>query len=172
MASRRKRDKIIIFIDNSNLFHSFKKLNFLCDYEKLKEILTSNRELIDIILYTGIMYPVRDKDKAWLNKLKHLGYNVKTRAVKVAPNGKKTEKRIDVLMAVEIIASAYEKVFDTVVIVSGDADFVPVVKKLQEINKNIEIWSFEGLLSEHLKNMVGEGNYHYIENILEKIKFQ
>ncbi len=166
-----KVEKIIIFVDNSNIFHSFQKLRFHCDYIKLKEVLTGGRNLIDIILYTGIMYPVKKKDKRFLSKLHHLGYNVKTRSIKVAPDGRKVEKRIDVLMAVDIIASVFEIKYDIVVIVSGDGDFVPVVKKLKELNKGIEIWSFKQLLSEQLKSLVGD-NIFYIDDVLEQIKME
>jgi uncharacterized LabA/DUF88 family protein len=168
---KQENEKIMVFIDNSNLFHSFQKIHFHCDYIKLREVLTAGRKLVDVILYTGIMYPVKTKDKRWLSKLHHLGYSVKTRSVKVAPNGKKVEKRIDVLMAVDIIASVYEKKYDTAVIVSGDGDFVPVVKKLKELNKSVEIWSFKELLSEQLKSLVST-NIHYIDTVLDQIKMK
>ena len=167
-----KKEKVIIFVDNSNLFHSFQELNFHCDYDKLKKVITNKRDLIEIILYTGIMYPVKQKDKAWLMKLKELGYTVNTRAIKVAPNGRKIEKRIDVLMAVDIISSAYEVSYDTVVLVSGDGDFVPVVKKLRNLNIKIEVWSFKNLLSEQLKDVVGVSNINYINKIYYKPPFR
>ena len=164
-------DEIIIFLDNSNLFHSFQTLQFHCDYEKLKAVLTGGRKLVEAILYTGIMYPVKPKDKKWLSKLNHLGYTVKTRSVKVAPDGRKVEKRIDVLMAVDIISAAYEKKCDTIVLVSGDSDFVPVVKKLMELNIRAEIWAFKHLFSEQLKDVARDKNVFYLDDILEKIEF-
>jgi uncharacterized LabA/DUF88 family protein len=163
-------EKIIIFIDNSNLFHSFQSLNFHCDYSKLKTIITGNRNLIEANLYTGLVYPVREKEKAWFNSLYKIGYTVKTRAIKVAPNGKKIEKRIDVLMAVDIIVSAYEKIVDTIIIVSGDSDFVPVVKKIIGLNKNVELWSFKKLLSRQLSEILKPEQIFYIDDYLDKIK--
>ena len=163
-------ENVIIFIDNSNLFHSFQSLNFHCDYSKLKTIITGNRCLIEANLYTGLMYPVREKEKAWFNSLYKMGYTVKTRAIKVTPNGKKIEKRIDVLMAVDIISSAYEKIVDTIIIVSGDSDFVPVVKKLIELKKNVEIWSFKKLLSRQLKEILKPTQIFFLDDFLDKIK--
>jgi len=162
--------KIIIFIDNSNLFHSFQKLKFYCDYKKLKKVIASDRKIVFANLYTGIMYPVKDKDKAWLSKLGHLGYNVITRAIKVAPDGRKSEKRIDVLMSVDIISAVFEEEFDKIVLVSGDGDFVPVVKKVKELGKKIEIWSFRKLLSENLKMEAGKENCYFMDSILNRIK--
>jgi uncharacterized LabA/DUF88 family protein len=171
MKKMDKKQRIIIFIDNSNLFHSFQKLNFHCDYKKLKNVITNDRELVDLFLYTGIMYPVKRGDKAFLSKLSHLGFNVKTRAVKVTPSGIKKEKRIDVLMAVDMISSAYEKNYDTLILVSGDGDFVPVLKKLKELGKNIEVWSFKDLLSTQIKDEFGEDNCFYIDDVLDKLAF-
>jgi uncharacterized LabA/DUF88 family protein len=165
-----KSENILIFIDNSNLFHSFQFLNFHCDYNKLKKVIAGNRKIIEANLYTGLMYPVRDKDKAWFHSLYKMGYKVKTRAIKVAPNGKKSEKKIDVLMAVDIISSAYEKNADTIIIVSGDSDFVPVVKKLNELRINVEIWSFKKLLSQQLKELIEHGNLCYLDEHLDQIR--
>jgi len=163
-------ENIIIFLDNSNLFHSFQNLNFHCDYGKLKAVISKDRNLLEVNLYTGLMYPVRDKEKAWFNSLYKMGYTVKTRAIKVAPNGKKIEKRIDVLMAVDIISSAYEKDVDIIVIVSGDSDFVPVIKKLKDLNKKVEIWSFKNLLSTQISDLLDPHNLYFIDDYLDQIK--
>lgn len=165
-----KTENIIIFLDNSNLFHSFQTLDFHCDYSKLKTVITKNRNLLEVNLYTGLMYPVRDKEKAWFNSLYKMGYIVKTRAIKVAPNGKKVEKRIDVLMAVDIISSAYETNVDTIIIVSGDSDFVPVVKKLKDLNKKVEIWAFKKLISTQIIDLLDPEDVNFIDDFLDQIR--
>ena len=163
-------ENVIIFIDNSNLFHSFQSLNFHCDYNKLKKVIKGKRNLLEANIYSGLMYPVRDKEKAWFSSLNKMGYILKTRAIKVAPNGKKVEKRIDVLMAVDIISSAYEKCVDTLIIVSGDSDFVPVVKKLKDLNKKVEIWSFRRLLSQQMMDLLDPENIHFMDDFLDQIR--
>ena len=163
-------ENIIIFVDNSNLFHSFQNLKFHCDYSKLKAVITRNRNLLEINLYTGLMYPVREKEKAWFNSLYKMGYTVKTQAIKVAPDGKKLEKRIDVLMAIDIISSAYETDVDTIVIVSGDSDFVPAVKKLKDLDKTVEVWSFKNLLSTQISDLLDPEDVYFIDDILDQIK--
>ena len=164
------RENVIIFLDNSNLFHSFQNLNFHCDYSKLKAVITKDRNLLEANFYTGLMYPVRDKEKAWFNSLYKMGYTVKTRAIKVAPNGRKVEKRIDVLIAVDIISSAYETNVDKIIIVSGDSDFVPVVKKLKDLNKRVEIWAFKNLLSKQLYDIIDHDNLYFMDDFLDQIR--
>ena len=74
-------------------------------------------------------------------------------------------------MTVDIISSVYEKNADTTIIVSGDSDFVPVVKKLKELKKNVEIWSFKKLLSQQLKELIDPKNLHYLDDVLDQIRF-
>ncbi|TFG01614.1 MAG: hypothetical protein EU539_13870, partial [Promethearchaeota archaeon] len=64
-------EKVMIFIDNSNIFKGFKKHKIKADYEKLKSVLLRERTLIDIFLYEGIVYPMSNKKKKWYNDLKN-----------------------------------------------------------------------------------------------------
>ena len=52
------------------------------------------------------------------------------------------ERGVDLSIGINIIQAALEHQFEKVILVSGDADFVPVVQKLKELKKEIEIWSF------------------------------
>ena len=80
------------------------------------------------------------------------------------------EKKVDIGIAVDIISLGYENAYDTAVLVSGDGDFVPVVKKLKEIGKNVEVWAFRYSLANALKDELEQRNIHYFEDVLSKIK--
>ncbi len=54
---------------------------------------------------------------------------------------------------------------------SDDADFVEVVKKLKELDKKIEIWSFRISLAKKLIKTAGRENIHHIDTILDEIEF-
>ena len=128
-------ERISIFIDNSNIFKGFKKYNIKVDYQKLKDAIVRNRELQAIFLYEGIIYPINPNKKKWYNDLKLIsGYTVKTSFDKLTKTNV-IEKKIDIKMAIDIISLAYEDKYDTAVLVTGDGDFVPVVKKLKHLNK-------------------------------------
>ena len=62
--------------------------------------------------------------------------------------------------------------FDKAILVSGDGDFIEVVRKLKELKKEIEIWSFRESLSKHLKKEAGKNNIHFIEQILDQIEYK
>ena len=43
----------------------------------------------------------------------------------------------DVYLAVDLVSGAYENLYDTAIIVSGDEDFVPAIQKAQKLGKKI-----------------------------------
>ena len=163
-------DRIAIFIDNSNIFKGFQKYNIQADYEKLKTLITHGRKLDAIFLYEGIVYPISPQKRNWYNELTNRsGYRIKTSFDKIVTN-EAIEKKVDITIAIDMISLAYEKTYDTAVLVSGDGDFVPVVRKVKELSKKVEIWAFKYSLANALKEEVGQENIHYFDDILNKLK--
>jgi len=75
------------------------------------------------------------------------------------------EKKVDIKIAVDIISLAYENAYDMAVLVSGDGDFVPVVKKVKELDKNLEVWAFRYSLANALKEELEDENINYFDDI-------
>ena len=163
-------ERIIIFIDNSNIFKGFRKYNIKANYEKLKNIITKGRKLHGIFLYEGVVYPMSPEKKKWYKNLSEKsGYMIKTSFDKIALNDA-FEKKIDIKIAIDVISLAYENAYDTAVLVSGDGDFVPVIKKLKELDKNVEVWTFSYSLANALKEELKQDNLYYLDDILSRIK--
>ncbi len=160
----------MVFIDNSNIFRGFKKYSIKADYEKLKKIIVNDRTLEDIFLYEGIVYPLSNQKKRWYNDLSNIsGIKVKTSFDKKVSQ-RPYEKKIDVKIAIDMVSHAYEDSYDVGVLVSGDGDFLPVIKKVRDLNKKVEIWAFKYSLAYILKEEIGEKDIYYIDDILDKIK--
>lgn len=53
------------------------------------------------------------------------------------------EKGIDILLATDMVSLAFRNAYDTAILVSGDSDYVPVVKEIQELGKRVENASFK-----------------------------
>jgi len=163
-------NRIIIFIDNSNIFQGFKKYDIKADYEKLKNLIARGRELQSIFLYEGVVYPMSPEKKKWYKELSNRsGYVIKASFDKIASYGV-VEKKVDINIAIDIVSFAYENAYDTAVLVSGDGDFVPVVKRVKELGKNMDVWAFKYSLANTLKEELGQENIYYFEDILSKIK--
>jgi len=162
--------RISVFIDNSNIFKGFRKYNIKADYEKLKHIIIGDRELQNIFLYEGVIYPLSAEKKKWYKNLsKKSGYIIRTSFDKIAFNDA-IEKKVDIKIAIDMISLAYEDTYDIAVLVSGDGDFVPVVKKIKTLGKIFELWAFKYSLANTLMEEIDYGRIFYLDNILDKIK--
>ncbi len=133
-------------------------------------MITNNRKLESIFLYEGVVYPLSPEKKKWYTDLTNIsGFTIKTSFDKISSNIA-SEKKIDITIAIDIVSLAYEDSYDTAVLVSGDGDFLPVVKKVRELDKNIEIWAFNYSLANVFKEELKSDNIHYLDDILRKIK--
>ncbi len=68
-------------------------------------------------------------------------------------NGKtrSSEKQVDVCLAVQIVALAYENAYDIAYLVSGDEDFVPAIEIAQRKGKIVIAVSAQDAMSSLLK---------------------
>ena len=166
-----EKKRVIIFIDHANIFHNLEKLNIRINYVKLKEIFTKNYHLVGIFMYMGILDKVLPKKLNFLNYLKAQGFVIQPKPVIISPNGIKKQKGVDVFIYKDIVELAEEDTYDKAILVSGDSDFIDIVRKLKELKKEIEIWSFKQSISRGLIDEAGKDNVSYIDDILDKIKY-
>jgi len=136
---KHKQQRVGIFIDTQNLYHSAKnlykrKVNF---GEVLKEALTG-RVLIRAIAY--VITSEAGDEKGFFDALQKMGIETKTKNLQVFAGGAK-KADWDVGLAVDAISLAHK--LDSVVIISGDGDFVPLVEYLKlSAGCQVEVVSF------------------------------
>ena len=155
----------MIFIDGSNHYHITKKLiqnkrpiDF--DFNKFIKSLLGSRKLVRVYYYTApldISYDSKgyaDQQRFFdkLNRIQNFKL-VLCRMQKVKINGKVQYqvKEDDIHLAVDMVKLAYNNAYVTAILVSSDGDFVPAVKVIKEIGKNIENVGFENVFSYHLR---------------------
>ncbi|MCJ7650968.1 MAG: NYN domain-containing protein, partial [Candidatus Lokiarchaeota archaeon] len=149
------RQRAIIFIDHANLFYNIENLQIRIDYRKFKEILTRDDHLVGAFMYMGIPEHIFPKKQRFLKYLSSQGYIIQARPIKVIAEGKKMQKGLDIFIYRDIVELADEDIYDKAILVSGDSDFIEIVRKLRELEKTIEIWSFKRSLSHELHTEVG-----------------
>ena len=76
----------------------------------------------------------------------------------------------DVYLANDIIVGAYENIYDTAILVSGDEDFVPVINTLKRLNKKTENAFFTKTSSKKLRKLCDKSIN--LSMILDKIKLE
>jgi uncharacterized LabA/DUF88 family protein len=167
---KSKMERIVIFIDNSNIFKGFQKFKIKADYEKLKNLIAHHRKLEAIFLYEGAIYPLSPQKSNWYEELKNRsGYIIKITFDKIITGGA-IEKKVDINIALDIISLAYENAYDIAVLVSGDGDFVPVVSKVKELGKAVEVWAFKYSLANALLEVIGQQNLYYLDDVIGELK--
>jgi uncharacterized LabA/DUF88 family protein len=144
--------RVGIFIDTQNLYHSAKNLygarvNF---GQVVKEAL-ENRTLIRAVAY--VITTEGGDEKAFFEALGKMGIEAKTKDLQIFAGGSK-KADWDVGLAVDAIKMAPK--LDTVIIVSGDGDFIPLVEYLQHEGCQVEVVSFGRSSSQKLKEACDE----------------
>lgn len=137
----------MVLIDNQNLYYPCSKEipDRLLDYRKLKDFLVSDRSLFRIVAFV-VDDGTHNSDK-FFKALQKIGIELKTKNLKIFGDGKK-KGDCDVDITVEAMRDAGR--VDTVVLVSGDEDFVPLVRELQRLGKKVEVVSWESSISQGL----------------------
>ena len=174
-------ERVSIFIDGSNLYHSIKALgNIKIDFEKLVKELSKNRILVNAFYYIAPLDITTNEKKYWKHQ-KFLAELEKISSFKVVlcTLRKYTKedgsfgfevKGDDVYLANDMLAGAYENLYDTAVLVSGDEDFIPIINTLKKLNKKTENAFFMQTSSKQLRKLCDK--VINLKNILDKIKLE
>jgi uncharacterized LabA/DUF88 family protein len=148
-------DRVAIFIDGSNLYHSMKNnfgrhdLNFTEFATKLSE----GRRLFRIYYYNVLQEPSQYPDsfreqQDFLEALRKTPYlEIRLGSTKKAVG---TEKGIDVMIATDLLYFAWSGFYDVAILVSGDADFAYAVQAVKNMGKHVEVAYFDGGVSKDL----------------------
>ncbi len=141
--------RVGVFVDGQNLFHSAKSVygrDAWVDYDALLDEAVKGRALVRAIVYTIL---VEDVDQSgFLEVLRRLGYEVRAKRARVLPDGS-MKADWDMGIATDSIAMADK--LDTVVLVSGDGDFVDLVTFLQARGVRVEVMSFDETAASELQ---------------------
>ena len=149
-ASRR----VMIFIDGSNLYHVLKQNTDKrdLDYKKFAEKLCGDRELIRTYYYnirqeSADNPSLGESQERFLNALYETDYLEVKLGIWKQRGNTMVEKGVDVMIASDLIAHAYEDHYDTAILVSGDADFYPALQVVKDTGKQVEVAAFDSNLS-------------------------
>lgn len=144
-----KFQRVGIFIDIQNLYHSAKHLySGRVNYRELIKELTADRQLIRVIGYV-VKSESTLGEASFFEALTKTGIELRTKDLQVFPGGLK-KADWDVGMAVDAIRMA--GFLDVVILVTGDGDFVPLVEYLKwGLGREVELAAFGRSASAKLK---------------------
>ncbi len=161
-----KSQRVGIFIDIQNLYHSAKHLySARVNYRELIKELTAGRPLIRAIGYVvksetasgdtsrpeGARFAPLTTEAAFFEALTKTGIELRIKDLQIFPGGMK-KADWDVGMAVDAIRMA--NFLDVVILVTGDGDFIPLVEYLKwGLGREVEVAAFGRSASAKLKEV-------------------
>jgi len=146
----RENDRVMVFIDGSNLYHVLSQSCGRHDlqFDKFAIKLANGRELKRIYYY-NIRQESDSNPNIGVEQQKFLESMYDTPYVEVRLGIWKqrgeimVEKGVDVMLATDLITHAYKDHYDTAIVVSGDADFYPALQAVKDFGKHVEIAAFD-----------------------------
>lgn len=136
---KHKEQRVGVFIDTQNLYHSAKNLyRSKVNFKQIMEDAVAGRALIRAIAY--VITTESGDETGFFEALAKLGIETKTKDLQIFFGGAK-KADWDVGLAIDAVKMAPK--LDTVILVSGDGDFIPLVEYLQ-MNEGcqVEVVSF------------------------------
>lgn len=152
MSVKNKDQRVAIFIDVQNLYHSAKALyQARVNFREILKTAVASRQLI--WAYAYVVRTKTGEEKPFFDALTKLGIDTRVKDLQEYFGGLK-KADWDVGIAVDAIKSAPG--VDVIVLVSGDGDYQPLVEYLQNQGKRVEVIAFGRSTSSKLKEQANE----------------
>ena len=127
-----------VFVDVANLYYSARGQEVDVDYVALLKAATKGRDLIRAYAYSGLD-PENENQRKFIDFLGKNGYKVVHKDIRKFGDGR-VKANLDIELVVDLFRLA--KRMDIAVIVSGDGDFAPAIRALQDEGVRCEVISF------------------------------
>lgn len=136
---KHKNQRVGVFIDAQNMYHSAKHLyRARVNFKKVVDDAVDGRQLIRAIAYAATTES--GEEQSFFDALSKAGIETRTKDLQIFADGTK-KADWDVGLAVDAIKLAPK--LDAVIIASGDGDFVPAVEYLKATHGcQVEVVSF------------------------------
>lgn len=169
--------KCKVFVDGANVFYAQKKIGWSIDWEKAKNYLNQNWDVVEFRYYVGTKENDR-KMQRFTSYLSKVGYTTITKPLKtIKIDSKHPLSRIynyseiyksnfDVEIAVDIMLELDQ--LDVVVLISGDSDFEYLAKKVRSTGNQLIVFASRKTLSWELK--IAATRYVLLERVRTEIE--
>jgi uncharacterized LabA/DUF88 family protein len=149
---KRPEQRVVILLDTQNMYHSAKHLyGAHLNFGKLVETIAEGRQLIRAIAYVATSKT--GEEKGFFGALQAAGIETKSKDVIEFASG---ERKADWDVGIAIDAVKFSDRVDSVVLVSGDGDFVPLVEYLKAKGITVVAAAFSESTSKLLREAVDE----------------
>jgi uncharacterized LabA/DUF88 family protein len=148
----RTSDRVMIFIDGSNMYHSlkyhYKRTNI--DIGKFCQKILGKRRLVRTYYYNAQVgykeeperYKRQQRFFADVTAVPYTELRLGRLVYINWPNTPPYEKGVDIQLATDMITHSFKNNYDVAVLVAGDNDFVGALQSVKDNGKNVEVALF------------------------------
>jgi uncharacterized LabA/DUF88 family protein len=149
---KHKEQRVGVFLDAQNLYHSAKNLHQgRVNFDNVLSDALADRQLVRAIAY--VITTETGEEKGFFDALTKIGIETKTKDLQIFSSGSK-KADWDVGLAIDAVKLASK--LDVVVIASGDGDFIPLIEYLKMNGCQVEVISFGKSASGKLKEVADD----------------
>lgn len=149
---KSKEQRVVVLIDVQNLYHSARNLfGSRVNFSEILKKAISARKFIRAFAY--VVRTKTGEEKSFFEALTKLGIETRIRDLQEFYDG---QKKADWDVGIVIDAVRVAPAVDTVVLCSGDGDFVPLLEYLKAQGKRVEVLAFGRTTSTKLKETADE----------------
>ena len=146
MTAQHPEQRVGVYVDVQNLYYSAKSLyDAKVNFANILRAVVGRRKLVRANAYV-IKANIEEQDK-FFNALRAIGFEVHEKDLQTFAGGAK-KGDWDVGMAVDMIKSSPH--VDSIVLITGDGDFIPLVEYLQNHGHQVEVIAFSKSASSRL----------------------
>lgn len=148
--------RIAVFVDGGNFFFLQRdELRWWVDPKRLLEWIGHEGQVVEAIYYAG--YDSSDMSQlGYLKALSYMGYSLVTKEIKFIEgnNGHQIKKAN---MDCDLVADIFcmKDSYDTVYLVSGDADFASTLQRVRSLGKNFKVISSGRFIASEMREVAG-----------------
>ena len=143
---------VAVFVDVANIFYAAKAAGVDIDYVTLLKSATAGRDLVRAYAYTGLD-PDNENQRNFHDFLRRSNYKVVSKDIRKYGDGK-VKANLDIELVVDMMKTARN--LDIAIVVSGDGDFAPAIRAVQEQGVRVEVISFRGNTSSDLMDVADQ----------------
>ncbi len=149
---RHPDQRVAILIDTQNLYHSAKNLyKSKVNFAAVVKAALGDRKLIRALSY--VVNTEGGEEGAFFEAMEKIGIEIKTKDLQIFYGGAK-KADWDVGLAVDAIKLASK--VDSIILATGDGDFIPLVEYIKSLGCQVEIISFGRSASSRLRESVDD----------------
>ena len=160
-ARQAMADRVTIYIDGSNLYHTLRSVIGRIDVDigKLAAKLVGDRRLVRIYYYNAPVDQSKEpeaygRQQRFLHALRSIEYCevILGRLVyRDSPHEhpyEPVEKGIDIKIATDMLVHAHRGSYDVAILVSGDTDFADAIQAVKDLGRHVEVVCSTGVALE------------------------